>query len=230
MVRCFLFAALSCSTITTQAQHPFMRQFTSADGLPSNTVNDMVQDDEGFMWFATDEGASRFNGRHFYNFRKSDGIADDDVIRLGKDHEGRIWFLGFNGKASFYSHGKFYDETNSEVSAQAQLGSAYAKFMISGNGTVYLVSNTDGFIRVNGNQVINYSKQNLFKQKGIVFSSGYKGVKMDTAGSLWIMSKNSIYILKEEQQVISLSRDGFPKDLFEGSFRFSASIIRTLSR
>ncbi|HUM48284.1 MAG TPA: two-component regulator propeller domain-containing protein, partial [Chitinophagales bacterium] len=194
-----------------------MRQFTSSDGLPSNTVNDMLQDDEGFMWFATDEGVSRFDGHHFYNFRKPDGIADDDVIRLGKDQEGRIWFLGFNGKASFYAHGKFYDESNSKVAAQTQLGSAYSKFMISGKGTVYLVSNTDGFIQVNGDEVKNYSRENLLRQ-GIVFSNGYKGVKMDTSGSLWIFSKDSIYILKEGHQVVSWSRDVFPRDLIEGSF------------
>ena len=91
----------------------------------------MLQDDAGFMWFATDEGVSRFDGQQFTNYRKADGLADDDVIRLGKDHEGRIWFLGFNGKASFYSNGIFYDESNSKLAAQTQLGSSLAKIMIT---------------------------------------------------------------------------------------------------
>jgi ligand-binding sensor domain-containing protein len=87
-----------------------MKHFTAADGLPSNTVFDVLQDDEGFIWLATDEGVSRFDGHRFTNFHKSNGIADDEVIRLGKDKQSRVWFLGFNGKASYYSKGKFYDE------------------------------------------------------------------------------------------------------------------------
>jgi ligand-binding sensor domain-containing protein len=158
MFRFCLLIVCCCCTFHVSAQYVYKKQFTYADGLPSNTVNDMLQDDEGFMWFATDEGVSRFDGHHFSNFRKSDGIADDEVIRLGKDHEGRIWFLGFNGKASFYQLGKFYDESNSAVAAQTHLGSALVKFMISKTGTVYLVSNTDGFLQVNGNTVRNYSK------------------------------------------------------------------------
>ena len=33
------------------------------NGLPSNRVRDIVQDDEGFIWFATDGGLVRYDGR-----------------------------------------------------------------------------------------------------------------------------------------------------------------------
>ena len=141
----------------------YMKQFTSIDGLPSSTVNDVLQDGDGFLWFATDHGVSRFDGHSFTNYTTEDGIADDEVIRLGKDHEDRIWFLGFNGKASFYSKGKFYCEKNSPVAAQTRLGSAFTKFLVSKNGTVYLVSLTDGFIQVSGDQVKKFSRDTLLK-------------------------------------------------------------------
>ncbi len=186
----------------------------------------MLQDDDGFMWFATDEGVSRFDGHQFTNYRKADGLADDDVIRLGKDYEGRIWFLGFNGKASYYSDGLFYNENNSKIAAQAQLGSAFAKFMISKKGTVYLVSNTDGYIMVKGDSVRKCSKEKLLTEAGANFTSGYKGVKLDTAGSVWIFSKDSIYIIKEGfSRAKAVSQKAFPENLSQGFFLTDGSIV-----
>lgn len=41
------------------------RHINTQNGLPSNRVRDIVQDNEGFMWFATDGGVVRFDGtRH----------------------------------------------------------------------------------------------------------------------------------------------------------------------
>src|SRR5580765_990327 len=117
----FVFLITSCFfTLCVQAQYMYMKQFTSSDGLPSNTINDVLQDDEDFIWFATDHGVSRFDGHQFTNYTSEDGLGDDEVIRLGKDQEGRVWFLGFSGRASYYLHGKFYNEKNSSVAAQTK--------------------------------------------------------------------------------------------------------------
>lgn len=226
MLRCLLTALFLNLATCLQAQFPHLKHFTAAAGLPSNTINDMLQDDDGFMWFATDEGVSRFDGHRFTNYRKADGLADDDVIRLGKDHEGRIWFLGFNGKASYFSDGLFYNEGNSKIAAKTQLGSPLVKFMISKNGTVYLVSNSDGYIRVQGDSVKSFSKQILLHETGARFASGIYSTKMDTAGSIWIFSLDSVYIIKESAtKANAFPRQKFRANLIEGFFLSDGSVV-----
>ena len=39
-----------------------LRTITMDDGLPSNTVRNIVQDHYGFMWFGTDNGLCRYDG------------------------------------------------------------------------------------------------------------------------------------------------------------------------
>ena len=39
-----------------------MRRVSSADGLPSNKVNDIAQDSLGFVWMATGNGLCRYDG------------------------------------------------------------------------------------------------------------------------------------------------------------------------
>jgi ligand-binding sensor domain-containing protein len=45
------------------------------DGLAGSTVYAMCQDKDGFMWFATEAGVSRFDGTNFKNFSTSDGLS-----------------------------------------------------------------------------------------------------------------------------------------------------------
>ncbi|HQV00610.1 MAG TPA: hypothetical protein PLO59_05580, partial [Bacteroidia bacterium] len=42
--------------------------FTFSDGLPSNIIYKTVVDSKGFLWLATHEGLSRFDGQKFYNY------------------------------------------------------------------------------------------------------------------------------------------------------------------
>ncbi len=210
----FLVSFYCCFANLCPAQNVYMKHFTSADGLPSNVVYDVLQDDDGFIWFATDHGVSRFDGKHFANFLKSDGIADDEIIRLGKDLFHRIWFLGFNGKASYYKHGKFYNENNSAVAAKTQLNSVFCKVLVSKKGTVYLVSNSDGFIEVNGDSVNSYSKQTLLSATGFNYLNGLKSVKMDTAGQLLLFTNDRAVIFNHGKATPSTQQ--YPANIIHG--------------
>ena len=44
------------------------RNLSSRDGLSSNQVYDMLQDKRGYLWFATTNGISRYDGYSFLNF------------------------------------------------------------------------------------------------------------------------------------------------------------------
>ena len=41
---------------------------TMSNGLPHNAVRSIIQDNQGFMWFGTDNGVCRFDGLHLKNY------------------------------------------------------------------------------------------------------------------------------------------------------------------
>lgn len=49
-----------------------VRVYSTADGLGSGAVDDMLHDSRGFMWFATRDGLSRFDGFSVVNYRIGD--------------------------------------------------------------------------------------------------------------------------------------------------------------
>jgi ligand-binding sensor domain-containing protein len=72
-----------------------VRHFSAADGLAQNYVTSAVQDGEGFMWFATRGGLSRFDGTSFLTFRSdpqtAGTLSSNFVEGLLEDSAGRLW-------------------------------------------------------------------------------------------------------------------------------------------
>jgi ligand-binding sensor domain-containing protein len=74
---------------------------TVRDGLSSNGVGYIAQDEEGFMWFGTEDGLNRFDGyriRRFYHTAgKENSLANNSIYGIyaaGKDH---LWICTAEG-------------------------------------------------------------------------------------------------------------------------------------
>lgn len=92
------------------AQIPFFRHYTVADGLTHSTVYYVMQDAKGYIWFCTEAGVNRFDGRRFETFTTADGLADNENFKCYEDRKGRIWFLSYNGKLSYFNNGRFIND------------------------------------------------------------------------------------------------------------------------
>lgn len=66
------------------AQKMFFRNYTVSDGLCANTIWDIEQDEQGFMWFGTKYGLNRFDGYEFKSFqfnKNIEGTLGNNFIR-----------------------------------------------------------------------------------------------------------------------------------------------------
>src|SRR5690606_5200969 len=70
---------------------PRPRQVSVADGLPSNSVSDMAEDRDGFLWLSTFDGLARYDGTGFRVWRIEDGLPDVHLWSLDIDSRGVIW-------------------------------------------------------------------------------------------------------------------------------------------
>ena len=132
----------------TQNPHPAFRQYTVEDGLPSSEVYQIKQDSRGYIWFATGNGVSRFNGYEFENFSMNDGLPDNTVFDIFEDHKGRIWFLPFSCKLSYYYNGKIYPfKYNNELQQQLK-DPIKASFNIDKEGNIFLGVRWSGIYKI----------------------------------------------------------------------------------
>ncbi|MBS1773356.1 MAG: histidine kinase [Bacteroidetes bacterium] len=64
---------------------------TLNEGLPSNHIYSAMQDHNGFIWIATDNGVVKFDGYNFRVFNTNDGLPTNDAWEFYEDSYGRIW-------------------------------------------------------------------------------------------------------------------------------------------
>ena len=76
---------------TANAEHQRFRTFTGEDGLSQLSVRAMVQDQQGYLWIATESGLNRFDGRHFEVFGAKDGLSHSQISALAIGPSGALW-------------------------------------------------------------------------------------------------------------------------------------------
>ena len=59
--------------------------FSTRDGLQSEIVNDVFQDKDGYIWFATQSGISQFNGQEFNEFAPLKVLSGVDAVSIIQD-------------------------------------------------------------------------------------------------------------------------------------------------
>lgn len=105
----FVFILNLFFTTISYCQEYSYKQYTTADGLPSNVVYAAFQDSLGYIWFCTNAGVSRFNGISFHNFTVEDGLSDNEVFGAFQTGSGKIWFRTFSNKLCYYENGSFHN-------------------------------------------------------------------------------------------------------------------------
>jgi len=137
---CLLFLSLLLSAFSIFAEsgvnHHF-RHYTNRQGLSHNSVYCSLQDQQGFMWFGTEDGLNRFDGYTFTTYRHNsslpfgEGLPNDCIYNLFEDSTGKIWICT-NGGTCFYDYetdafyplqyipGELIDEIYTEVCEDSQ--------------------------------------------------------------------------------------------------------------
>ena len=86
-----------------------MLHFTIENGFPSNHVYSVIQDNAGYLWFATDNGIVKYNGYTFKIFNTASGLPSNDIYQLFVDHKGRIWIHAYTYKIGYIENDIYKD-------------------------------------------------------------------------------------------------------------------------
>ena len=95
-LRILTFLLLASPGARTTAQQFGFTQYTPKDGLAQSQVRSIAQDAEGYLWFGTLGGVSRFDGHAFRNFALQEGLPDAQVNAVLCAKDGTVW-LGAGG-------------------------------------------------------------------------------------------------------------------------------------
>ncbi len=174
MLRIFYLLFVLLLAVTAGAQDYNYIQYTVEDGLPSNTIYDVRQDADGFIWLATDAGVTRFDGRTFTTFTQKMASPSNDVIVLCPDKKGRTWMISLHNTVCYHYKGKIYNYKNDSICSKLRFPSTPYFMGENDNGDMAFLAPFAGtapsiFIVKANNQVLSTShRQTKFSNNSVV--------------------------------------------------------------
>src|SRR5271163_4645280 len=73
----------------------YFEHLTMRDGLSQSTVNNILQDSQGYLWLATESGLDRYDGNSIREYRRErgneHGLASDYIWSIVEDARGDLW-------------------------------------------------------------------------------------------------------------------------------------------
>ncbi len=85
------------------SQQQLLKNYTVNDGLVSNSIRRIFQDSKGFLWIATWEGLSKYDGHVFTNYSTLNGLSHNLVNDFCELKDGRLYVALNNGSIDIIS-------------------------------------------------------------------------------------------------------------------------------
>lgn len=125
---------------SSNAANNFLQRLTVKDGLSQGTIHEVFQDNEGFLWFGTENGVNIYDG---YRFRVLPGpdeqFSNNGVYKILQDKDSLIWFVTSHG---LFSYNKITDKYQHVLEHPPESKEYYFMDFVEGDGKdLWVVSN-----------------------------------------------------------------------------------------
>lgn len=206
--------------ITCYAQiiggHYYLNSLNIRDGLSQNTVNDIIQDKTGFMWFGTKDGLNRYDGSSFriFKYDRTDkySIGNNYILALYEDIEGNIWVGTDMGLYIYYPERDVFEPFKLLSNENTTIDNAAAMITGDKNGDVWITAERQGIFHYNlrTKELKNYTLKDF-----PFLTSNVHCVIFDNSETTWIYG-NGLFYSKDGLKTIHpfVSSDG--KKVFDG--------------
>jgi len=106
-IKTFLLCLLLIPAVTAQISAPYVEHLSIEQGLFRSSVNCIMQDSRGFIWFGTTDGLARYDGYSFKMIspdkQNSLPLPDNNITAIAEDKNGDIWIGTAEGYLCRYS-------------------------------------------------------------------------------------------------------------------------------
>ena len=94
--------SLCCLPVRGQQLQAALSHYSADDGLTSNAISKIRRDVHGYIWMATWNGLSRFDGYHFHNYltgiRSGIPHLHNRILTIEFDHAQNVWMVMYDGR------------------------------------------------------------------------------------------------------------------------------------
>ena len=115
--------------------------WTVENGLPVNSVNQLIQSRSGYIWVATFDGLVRFDGVRFtvFNSATSEGLPSNRILRVREARDSTLWLITEQRHLVHFRQDRFV-----HIGADRGLGDEQVETILEDSSGVIWVATTKG--------------------------------------------------------------------------------------
>lgn len=172
---------------------------TERGALASDSISDIIQTEEGYLWLATPEGLIRFDGIHFSVFddRNVEAMGNRRTTALCRDGEENLW-IGAFGELTRLKDGSFRTWTAKD----GMSGDVVMSLCSDRRGNIWIGTYGGGLLRLKDDRFT------VFSTGSGLPSSTVTAVCEDRAGNLWIGTSHGLVRLTDGIFTTYTKKDG----------------------
>jgi len=194
MTRCFHFLFFFFLSLSLTAQTLFFHDYFLVKKNEAISVNKILQDKTGFIWFATNKGLFKFDGNTYRRFQAIDNLPDENVTALALDSAGRLWAGFKNGKISIVEKNIITPFEPPEGTSKQPI----SDILFAKNGVMWFSTLNDGAY-----YYVNSRLYRLDDIDGMPDLFCYD-LEEDAAGNIWIGTDGGVAICDRTQNPVDI--------------------------
>ncbi len=209
--RCIISLLLAVWVITAAANYKnlIFDNLSILDGLPENIIVDIERDSIGYLWIATENGLSRYDGtsfnNYYYSFENQNSISSNVIFDIFIDSGGIVWVATSNGLCKYnpvldnfirYIPGPAFSEGTPQNAVRSIAETSGAE--------IYFILETGQLMSI---------ESDTLKLKLNLQQEACKFMMIDRNDQCWITTRNSIFRYNIRNNLTSQYTIKFPEHL-----------------
>ncbi len=167
------------------------------NGLSSNMINKIIQDQYGLIWIATFNGLNKYDGKNFTVYKKDESdessLANNSVWEIYEDHDGNIWVGTDGGLDRFNRATNTFIHYQNDSADVKSLPSNYVRSVLQDTrGNLWVGTSGGGLSRFDPVSeefsIYTHTESNSYS----ISSNVIRVIYEDSRGYLWIGTWNGL--------------------------------------
>lgn len=203
LIGLLFFFTVCSSGLVAQTPDYLFKHINTTNGLVSNQVSSVIQDSKGYMWFGTQTGLQRYDGKRFITYladvHDANAMQSDWINTIFEDSKNRLW-IGSSIAGPCVLHqgtGRVYN-FNLHVPKGGKKINGIWQFLEDRQGRIWL-SAYDGFYKLNEGS-LQFEPMNawLNMEPNALPST----ISLDKKGNLWFATTTGIKKWSVESNIL----------------------------
>jgi ligand-binding sensor domain-containing protein/serine phosphatase RsbU (regulator of sigma subunit) len=185
--------------------------------LKDDFYGSITEDKKGNIWFATEHGALKYDGKTFHLFDEKNGLSSNGVLSICNDYEGNIWLGTQGGGVNLFNNESFVNFISKDGLTSKNITS-----VVQYDKNNYLIGTTG--LGLNVYNSISNSFKNSCGIKEVDESSIFT-VLTDKEGLVWVGAQEGVFVLKKNKEKFDLLKH-YNKNVAKSELAAALKIIQ----